>query len=164
MVATQSTHETQIDLSLDTRLQMISLLNDSLASAFDLYSQIKQAHWNVKGMHFIALHELFDQLAAENLEFVDMIAERVTALAGDAQGTARMSAENSKLPEFPSDLTTGEEFVQAVVERVSLFSKHTRAGIRASEEADDMATSDLYTEVTRALDKQLYFLEAHLRA
>lgn len=102
------TYATRIDLEPKVRDQMAALLNQQLANALDLYSQAKQAHWNVKGMHFIALHKLFDDIAEEVLESVDELAERVTALGGQAQGTARMAAQHSTLAEFPSDLSGGE--------------------------------------------------------
>lgn len=163
METTQKTYETKVGLEIDTRIQMLTLLNQHLADSFDLYAQVKQAHWNVKGMDFIALHELFDDVAAAVLEYVDMIAERVTALGGEAQGTARMAAANTSLPEFPVDLSEGREFVEVVRDRVAAFTNASRTAINTSEEAGDMATADLYTEIVRELDKQLYFLEAHLR-
>jgi len=155
---------TSIDLSEDTREQMNSLLNQHLANLSDLHSQIKQAHWNVKGMQFIALHELFDELAAEILEYVDMVAERVTALGGYAMGTSRMAAANSQLEEYPIDATEGAAAVQALVDRYAALAAKVRAAIDTSDEAGDMATSDLFTEVQRGLDKRLWFLEAHLQS
>lgn len=155
--------KTSIDLSDVTREQMNSLLNQHLANLSDLYSQIKQAHWNVKGMQFIALHELFDELAAEILDYVDMVAERVTALGGYAMGTARMAAANSELEEYPIDATEGTAAVQALVDRYATMTAKVRSAIDSADEAGDMATSDLFTEVQRGLDKRLWFLEAHLQ-
>lgn len=154
---------TSIDLSEDVRMQMVDLLNAQLADTFDLYSQVKQAHWNIKGMDFIQLHELFDDVAAIVLEYVDMIAERVTALGGLAMGTARMAAANTTLPEMDADLTDGKAFVEALVERVAQYGKSTRAAIDTADEAGDMSTSDLFTEISREIDKQLWFLEAHIQ-
>ena len=154
---------TSIDLSEDVRVQMVDLLNAQLADTFDLYSQVKQAHWNVKGTDFIQLHELFDDVAAIVLEYVDMVAERVTALGGLAMGTARMAAANTTLPEMDADLTDGKAFVEALVERVAKYAKSTRAAIDTADEAGDMSTADLFTEVSREIDKQLWFLEAHLQ-
>ncbi|MDE0854033.1 MAG: DNA starvation/stationary phase protection protein Dps, partial [Nevskia sp.] len=96
-----SAYATKIDIPAATRDKVIALLNQQLADTFDLFSQIKQAHWNVKGMHFIALHELFDKLAEETEDYVDDIAERATALGGVAVGTARAAGKVSRLPEFP---------------------------------------------------------------
>ena len=156
-------HRTSIDLSEETRLEIIALLNQQLANAFDLFSQTKQAHWNVKGMQFMQLHALFDDIAAVVLDFVDMIAERVTALGGTAPGTARMAAANTELPELPVNLYKGEAVLQAIVERYAQFGAAVRDAIEIAEEADDIDTADLFTEVSRAIDKNLWFLEAHLQ-
>src|SRR4026209_2573628 len=102
---TDRTFETRIDISADAREKLVELLNARLADSFDLYSQLKQAHWNVKGSYFIQLHELYDAVAESVLEFVDTIAERATALGGLALGTARMAASGSSLDEYPLDAT-----------------------------------------------------------
>ena len=153
---------TRNDLSLEVRQQMADLLNQSLADLFDLYSQTKQAHWNVKGMHFIALHELFDDLAAGLLPHIDAVAERATALGGTAHGTARMAAGSSKLAEFPLDLKGSHAFVETLADRYGTAANSTRKAIDAADEAGDADTADLFTEVSRDLDKSLWFLEAHL--
>jgi starvation-inducible DNA-binding protein len=155
-------YKTKNDLALEQREQIISLLNQQLADTFDLYSQTKQAHWNVKGAQFFQLHELFDKLAGELLDFVDTIAERVTALGGTAQGTARMSAAASRLPEYP-EIVGSLESVQALAERYANCAATTRAAIDAASQLGDIDTSDLFTEVSRGLDKALWFLEAHLQ-
>jgi starvation-inducible DNA-binding protein len=154
---------TQNDLPIKVREQMITLLNQELADAFDLLSQTKQAHWNVKGMNFIALHKLFDELADGLEDHVDEIAERVTSLGGYATGTARMAAASSRLPEFPTELVGDREFVQALVERYAQFGAGLRAGMETADEAGDQDTMDLLTEVSREADKSLWFLEAHLQ-
>lgn len=156
--------KTSIDLPQKTRKTMIDLLNQQLADTFDLYSQLKQAHWNVKGAQFIALHELYDDLAAESLEHGDMIAERATALGGVAHGTTRMAAANTRLAEFPDGAIDSLDSVQALVERFAAYAESTRKAIDAAEEHMDMATADLFTEISRAVDKNLWFLEAHLQA
>lgn len=157
-----STFATRIGLSSDIREQMISLLNQQLANAFDLMSQTKQAHWNVKGPNFIALHKLFDDLADGLSETVDTIAERVTALGGTALGTVRMAAAASQVPEFPDELE-GLSVVAALADRFAIVSNEARTAIDTAADAGDLATSDLFTEVVRDLDKHLYFLEAHLQ-
>jgi starvation-inducible DNA-binding protein len=156
-------HKTSIDLDSETREQVVTLLNQQLADTFDLYSQTKQAHWNVKGPHFIQLHELFDTLASGILPFVDEIAERVTTLGGTAYGTARMASGASRLPEYPGDLYDGLESVQALVERYAALAATTRAAIDTSDELGDVDTSDLFTGVSKGLDKSLWFLEAHIQ-
>ncbi|MEP7337813.1 MAG: DNA starvation/stationary phase protection protein Dps [Acidobacteriota bacterium] len=157
-------HKTSIDLDSETREQVITLLNQQLADTFDLYSQTKQAHWNVKGAQFFQLHELFDKLAAETLVYVDDIAERVTTLGGTALGTARMSSAGSRLPEYPVKVIGSQESVEALVERYAALAASTRAAIDASDDLNDADTADLFTEISRGLDKSLWFLEAHLQA
>jgi starvation-inducible DNA-binding protein len=142
---------------------MIALLNQQLADTFDLYSQTKQAHWNVKGAQFFPLHELFEKLAQELADYVDMIAERATALGGLALGTVRMSAANSQLPECELDITDSMPTVEALAERYAALAASTRQAIESAEDQKDADTADLLTEVSRALDKALWFLEAHLQ-
>ncbi|MDQ3694498.1 MAG: DNA starvation/stationary phase protection protein Dps [Chloroflexota bacterium] len=157
------TFKTHLDLPKATRTTVIALLNQQLADTFDLYSQIKQAHWNIKGKEFIALHELFDDLAERVLGFVDEIAERATALGGTAMGTARMAAANSTLPEYPADAIDAMAHVTALVDRYGKYAASTRAAIDTADEHQDMTTADLFTEISRTIDKDLWFLEAHLQ-
>ena len=166
MVATTSSktafYPTRIDLPLDTRQSVVDMLNGTLAATTDLRTQTKQAHWNVKGKDFYQLHLLFDEMAGELEEFADMLAERVTALAGTAMGTVRMAASNSILPEYDFDAVGGMEHVAALADRYAAYAKHLREGIAKADDLGDMDTSDLYTEVSRTIDKRLWFLEAHL--
>jgi len=154
---------TRTDIPKETRSSMIALLNQELADVSDLYSQAKQAHWNVKGVHFHQLHLLFDEIAAGLLEYMDTIAERVTALGGEAMGTLRMGAEASRLPEYPENVFDGMEVASALIERMCRLAKSVREDVEAAEKAEDMSTSDLFIEVSRGLDKWLWFLEAHLQ-
>lgn len=158
-----TTYATKIDISAETRSKVVALLNQQLADTFDLFSQIKQAHWNVKGMHFIALHELFDKLAEETEDYVDDIAERATALGGVAIGTARAAAKVSRLAEFPLEGVHGKAAVEALVERYAVLAASTRKAIETASSLGDADTSDLFTGVSRGLDKSLWFLEAHLQ-
>ena len=157
------TFRSSIDFKPKARDALVALLNQQLADTFDLYSQTKQAHWNVKGSDFIALHELFDELAAGVLAFADVIAERATALGGYALGTARMAAGASSLPEWPVGATSGHEHLEALVERFAKYAASSRAAIDAATTHGDMDTADLFTEVSREIDKNLWFLEAHLQ-
>lgn len=161
---TQRTFETRIDLDEGARARLIELLNARLADNFDLYSQLKQAHWNVKGSDFIQLHALYDDVAESVLEFVDMIAERATALGGLALGTARMAAAATTLDEFPPDVVAGPETVAVVADRLAAFGAAVRAAIDTAAELGDQGTADLFTEVSRAIDKHLWFVEAHLQS
>lgn len=160
---TTRTYTTSVSLDAATRGEMVGLLNQQLADTFDLYSQTKQAHWNVKGMNFISLHKLFDEIAAVVEDAVDTLAERVTALGADAQGTARMVAAHSNLPEFPSDLDGDRAFVEAMVERVAACANGSREAASRALEVRDEATADVFIEITREMDKYLYFLEAHIQ-
>jgi starvation-inducible DNA-binding protein len=157
------TFATRLDLSTESREQMIAALNQQLADTFDLYSQTKQAHWNVKGAQFYSLHELFDKLAEELESYVDLIAERATTLGGLACGTARMAAETSRLPECVLEVTDSLSTVEALAERYATLAASTRSAIEAAEACHDAGTADLLTEVSRGLDKSLWFLEAHLQ-
>ncbi|WP_435009687.1 DNA starvation/stationary phase protection protein Dps [Tundrisphaera lichenicola] len=154
---------THIDLSAEKRIALIEMLNQHLADTFDLYSQTKQAHWNVKGKDFYQLHLLFDAAAGEIEPYVDLLAERVTSLGGYATGTSRMAAASSSLPEYPTDAIEGRDHLKALVERFGQYAGSIRAAIDDSDEIGDPTTSDLYTEISRVADKQLWFLEAHLQ-
>ncbi len=158
-----TTFATRIDLPLEQRQALIAMLNQQLADTFDLMSQAKQAHWNVKGPHFMELHELFDELAGRLSGFVDELAERITALGGLAMGTARQAAAASQLPEYPLDLTDGMAHVAALADRYAAYAQTTRQAIDRAAELGDQATADLMTELARAIDKDLWFLEAHLQ-
>jgi starvation-inducible DNA-binding protein len=157
-------HPTRIDIPSETRSQVINLLNETLAYTLDLKTQVKQAHWNVKGLNFYQLHELFDELAGELEEYIDLVAERITALGGVALGTVRVAAQVSQLPEFPFTILDGKDYVIALADRYALFAKLIRDGIAETDALDDADTADLYTEVSRSIDKRLWFLEAHLQA
>jgi starvation-inducible DNA-binding protein len=154
---------TRNDIAAETRAKAVSLLNQHLADTFDLMSQTKFAHWNVKGPTFIALHKLFDELAETLEEHVDEIAERITALGGVAMGTARPAAAMSRLPEFPAGVHKGQDVVAALADRYSALGKTVRAAIDESDDLGDKDTSDLFTQVSRDLDQSLYFLESHLQ-
>lgn len=163
-MATPKLLNTRIDLAAETRKVMIALLNQQLADSFDLYSQTKQAHWNVKGAHFHQLHELFDKLAEPVEEYVDLIAERVTALGGIALRTVRMSSAASRLPEYPVDVLDSRPTVEALAARYASLAASTRGAITTATDKGDLDTADLFTEISRGLDKSLWFLEAHLQA
>ncbi len=157
-------HKTRIDLPEETRSKVVELLNKRLADALDLYSHAKQAHWNVKGPHFKELHELFDEVATRTLGHIDEIAERITALAGTAFGTVQVAAKNSSLPAYPLDVFDGKAHVIALANSLAAFGKAVRQGIDESDRLGDKDTADLFTQVSRAVDKDLWFVEAHLQA
>jgi starvation-inducible DNA-binding protein len=150
------------DLDEAARADLVALLNARLADTADLYSQLKQAHWNVKGIHFQTLHELFDKVAEAVEPFVDEIAERATSLGGTARGTLRMAAAASSLAEYPADAVDGEAHLTAVRDRLAAYAKANRQAIDAADDLDDDATQDLLTEIQRAVDLHLYFVQSHL--
>lgn len=155
-------YPTRIDLDIDVRKQVAGVLNQTLAATLDLKTQTKQAHWNVKGMDFFQLHELFDEMASELEEYVDMVAERITALGGTPLGTSRIAAANSILAEYDLDAVDGVEHVTALAERFATYARHVREAIAQTDDLGDADTADLYTEISRTIDKRLWFLEAHL--
>ena len=159
-IATFATH---IDLPAQMREQMIELLNAQLSDTADLHSQTKQAHWNVKGPHFMQLHLLFDQLAEALFPWIDTIAERATALGGLATGTVRMAGGASRLPEWPLEVVEGMASVEELVERYAELAASTREAIKTSQDLGDADTADLFTNQSRAIDKALWFLQAHLQ-
>jgi len=148
-------------LSTVERARAIELLNHRLADCIDLQSQTKQAHWNVKGPHFIGLHELFDQIYEATEEYVDLIAERVVQLGGIAEGTVRVCAERSTLTEYPLVLSSGEEHVAALSDVLAQFSGKAREAIEELDDIGDPDSMDILTEVSRGVDKWLWFVEAH---
>lgn len=157
-------HNTRIDLAAKTRARLAGLLNARLADAIDLRLQAKQAHWNVKGPQFIALHELFDKLAGELEGYVDDMAERITALGGIAEGTLQAVAGRTKLDAYPLDIGEGRAHLDALAAAYARYAKAVRKAIDEADKAGDADTSDLFTGVSRGVDKALWLLEAHLQA
>ncbi len=154
-------HTTRIDLSENLRESVIELLQARLADAVDLTTQAKQAHWNVKGPSFIALHELFDRVHGELVSHTDLIAERLVTLGGQACGTARVASQRSTLAEYPLDITSGAEHVSALAAALAAFGRSIRSAIDEATELGDASTADIFTEVSRGVDKSLWLVEAH---
>jgi starvation-inducible DNA-binding protein len=156
--------QTKNSLPEKVRHQSIELLNQNLADAIDAGLQAKQAHWNVKGPHFIGLHELFDKVAEEIEEYTDGIAERAVELGGVADGTVQRVAKVSRLPAYPTDLASGKGHVEALSGALAKFGASARAGIDAAAGFGDADTADLFTEVSRGADKLLWMVEAHAQS
>src|SRR3989454_742932 len=157
-------YETENDIPQPRRAQLTALMNQRLADAVDLQMQLKQAHWNVKGPHFIGLHELFDKIAEEVESYVDLIAERTVQLAGIAQGTVRVAAAHSRLEEYPLAIADGMAHVEAVARALSTFGREARLTIDEADKLGDTDTADLFTEISRGVDKWLWFVEANTQA
>lgn len=153
--------ETKNDLPATVREKAVELLNARLADGIDLQTQAKQAHWNVKGPDFIALHKLFDEVNDAVGEYVDEIAERAVQLGGVAFGTARMVAQRSSLKEYIATAVDGREHVEALSSALASFGKAARKAIDEANGLGDLDTADIFTEVSRGIDRWLWFVEAH---
>jgi starvation-inducible DNA-binding protein len=154
---------TRNDLPESVRKSMCELLNARLADAIDLSLQAKQAHWNVKGPQFFALHQLFDKVHETAAEGVDDVAERLVELGGTADGTLPTAAKKTTLPAFPNGAVAAEVHLAALVASLSAFGKGARAAIDVAAKAGDADTADLFTEISRENDKYLWMVEAHLQ-
>jgi starvation-inducible DNA-binding protein len=159
-----NTFPTSIDIPESKRARIIEILNARLADATDLKTQTKFAHWNVKGPQFFQLHELFDAIAPHFDEYADLLAERAVQLGGVAHGTLRQAASTSSIPEYDFSAVTGTEHVRALVRNIAKFAAQVRDAIDQTDELEDKDTADIFTEISRQTDKDLWFLEAHVQA
>lgn len=157
-------HTTKNNLPETLRTQMVQLLNARLADAVDLFNQTKQAHWNVKGPAFISLHELFDTIADHVEEFADALAERAVQLGGVAEGTCQVVAERTSLKPYSLTMTAGPDHVDAVSSVLADFGGKVREAIDVADGDGDKDTADLFTEISRQVDKDVWLLEAHLHS
>jgi len=156
-------HETKNNLESNAKTAAMQLLNARVADCIDLSLMIKQAHWNLKGRSFIGIHLMLDGFRSEVSEFVDTMAERVVQLGGTALGTTQVVGEQSQLKPYPTDIYKIEDHLKALIERYSAAANAVRASIDEADEKDDADTADIFTEVSRGLDKNLWFLEAHMQ-
>ena len=157
-------YDTHNDLPVKARTHAVEILSARLADAIDLGLQVKHAHWNVKGPHFISLHELFDKIAENIEEHVDTLAERITALGGTAYGTLATVVRTTSLAPYPPEVTEGLAHVGALAAVLADFGKEARKAIGETDGLGDADTADIFTEVSRDVDKSLWLLEAHLHA
>ena len=156
-------YPTKNDLPQGTRAQIVELLNQRLAEAIDLQTQCKQAHWNVKGPEFIALHKLFDEINEAVEEYIDLLAERVVQLGGIAEGTVGVVTKRTTLPGYPLTISSGADHVAALSDALAAFGRAARIGIEEMNELEDAGSADLLTEISRGIDQWLWFVEAHLQ-
>lgn len=156
-------HKSRIDLGNNVRESMVGTLNETLATAIDLMLQTKEAHWNIRGENFIALHKFFDELHDVVREHVDTIAERITSLGGFAEGRLQKVSERTALKPYPSN-TKEAEHLAALAAGFAGLGKDARANIDKTTEAGDADTADLYTALSRDMDKYLWMIEAHIEA
>lgn len=155
---------TRHDMPPSLRRQMIGLLNQQLADGLDLNLQLKHAHWNVKGPGFASLHALYDDMAEDLEELIDELAERAVELSGVADGTLQAIHGATRLPSYPTQAVAGQEHNQALATAMAAFAATARSGIDRAANAGDADTADLFTQLSRALDKMLWKIEAHLQA
>jgi starvation-inducible DNA-binding protein len=139
----------------------IALLEARIADGIDMGLITKQAHWNLKGPQFIGVHLMLDTFRAEQDEFVDTMAERITQLGGTAFGTVQEVATRSSLEPYPVNIYQVSDHIHALIERYAAVANAIRKSIDEADEAGDADTADIFTEVSRGIDKQLWFLEAH---
>jgi len=157
-------HKTRNDIPEAARRTVTELLAVPLASAIDLGLQAKQAHWNVKGANFIALHELFDTIAGIAHAKADALAERIAALGGAPQGTVQAISMRSRLAGYPDAISAGSAHLAALADALAAFARLARGGIDVADAAGDAVTADLLTEIAGDIDQQLWFVEAHLQS
>lgn len=154
---------TRNDMPEKVRQQACELLAPALAEAIHLHLQAKEAHWNVKGKDFYQLHELFDKVADAAHAWSDDLAERITALGGTAEGNPPVLVQRSKLPPNPTSSSAAREHIAAIADSLAAFGKRCRDGIARTADGGDAGTSDLFTEIVRESDKNLWFVESHLQ-
>jgi starvation-inducible DNA-binding protein len=155
-------YKNKVDLPENTKKQVVEMLNVKLADAADAYSQAKFAHWNVKGLNFYQLHLLFDAVAEAIEPHVDMIAERITALGGVANGTVRQAVAASELPEYNVNAVSGPEHLTALIDLVSAYAASLREAAEKADKLGDDPTHDFFNQMIIDVEQKLYFLESHL--
>lgn len=162
MTAKETLHATRIDLPAAARGKLVALLNARLADTTDYALSLKQAHWNVKGRQFIALHEMLDGMFGDTVGWADLLAERAVMLGGQARGTLAAAAAGTALPAFPVEATSMDDLLGALAGSLGKLAASVRKGIDKAAGLGDADTADLLTEISRGLDKQLWYFEAHL--
>ena len=160
---TPRTHKTRNNTDSNAKKVSIEALNARLADGIDLALAIKQAHWNLKGPQFIGVHEMLDGFRTELDDLNDKVAERAVQLGATALGSTQVVAERTKLPAYPTDIYAIADHVAALIDSYAAYANAVRENIDETDEAGDDGTSDLFTEISRAVDKQLWFLEAHVQ-
>lgn len=157
-------YRTKNDLPENLRATIAHEMNTTLAGLIDLHLQAKHAHWNVKGSSFIALHELFDQIVTAVQGYADLVAERIVQLGGLAEGTLQAVSKASQLNAYPIAIGDWTHHVEALSSAIAYAGEQVREGIEKTDGLGDRDTSDILTEISRGLDKWLWFVEAHLQS
>ena len=156
-------HKTRNDTKGNAKKVAIETLQARLVDGIDLALVIKQAHWNLKGPEFIGLHLMLDGFRETVDDYNDKIAERITQLGGTARGTVQAVAAESKLAAYPVDIYAIGDHLAALIDRYAVYANAVRENIDETDEAGDPDTADVFTEVSRGVDKHLWFLEAHVQ-
>ena len=154
-------YKTRADIPDDVRIQVVELLNQSLADTIDLKSQILQAIWHVRGMNFYQFYLLFGEISEQLEEQTTLLVGRISALASTPLITVRIAAQCSQLSEFPFNAVTVEEILRSLAECVSLHGKSVRLGIVQANDLGDAVTAHIYTKISRTVDRHLWLLESH---
>ena len=157
-------YPTKNSLPEKVRIQISGMLQDHLANSIDLVSHAKQAHWNVKGPGFVALHQLFDEVAEHSEAYVDLIAERIVQLGGIAEGTLKSASKRSQLPDYSVSLAAGHQHIHALSYSLASYGESVRGAIGLADELSDRDTADILTQISREVDKYLWFVEAHTQS
>jgi len=155
-------YQTKNDLPAQTRADAIVILNARLADSIDLMHQAKQAHWHVKRPSFIALHKLFDDVVDAAEDSMDLLAERVVQVGGTAEGTIQVATARTGLKAYPLTLAEERAHVEALASALAAYGTSVRQGIEQADARSDRDTADIFTEISRGVDKYLWFVEAHL--
>jgi starvation-inducible DNA-binding protein len=156
-------HSTRNHLASNAKSVSIELLNARVADGIDLALITKQAHWNLKGPQFIAVHEMLDGFREEQDEWNDTMAERIVQLGGTALGTTQTTAAATSLAPYPTDIYAIADHLAALIDRYATYANALHKNIDQAADAGDADTADIFTEVSRGIDKQLWFLEAHVQ-
>jgi starvation-inducible DNA-binding protein len=156
-------HQTRNDTSSNAKKVSLDTLQARLADGIDLALVIKQAHWNLKGPQFIGIHEMLDGFRDEMDDYNDKVAERITQLGGTARGTVQAVSSETQLSPYPLDTYAIADHLAALIDRYATYANAVRKNIDETDDAGDPGTSDLFTEISRGVDKSLWFLEAHVQ-
>ncbi len=158
---TVQSRPTKLEFNEPVRLESIRILNGHLVDFLNLALITKQAHWNMRGPNFIAVHEMLDPFNEKLLEYADTFAERVVQMGGTAYGTPEIIVSETSFDEYPLDISSVDEHLRELLTRYAMTANNVRADIDAG--LADAATIDILTTAVEDLDKYVWFMESHLQ-